>query len=584
MQGIITQNMNLKLRDYQTEAVHTTLYKWLPEKVGNPLIKMPTGTGKGLCIAETARIVTSFPDQRVIVATHSQELVEQDYLEYMEICPFANAGIFCAGLNSRNTTATILFVSIQSVYDKALQLGRCDILMADEAQGISRKSESMWGQFIKDLKVCNPQMRLIGLTATDWRLDSGNLVGGEGALFHGISYEYPLLTAIQEGYLSELIPKKMETKYDVSKVHLLGGEYKPGELEQAVNVDSITKSAIDELIVYGQERRSWLVFGCGIKHSNAICAEIKSRGITCEVITKDTPKADRKRFIKEYKEYKIRALVSNKVLTVGFNHKGVDLIADMNPTKSAGLHVQKLGRGTRALYADGYDLETIEGRLAAIQAGPKKNCLVLDYAKNTLRFGVLDQIRGNPNKKKGEGDAPIKICPECNCVCFAGVRECPDCSYMFPENPPELSKISESAPILSTQITAPEPIWHPVIAIRTSRHISKNGKADSLLVTYSTYDGNFRDWVNFESPGIGRQKACAWHKIMGKTDPAPNTIEEALKITYNSPSEICVVKDGKFWKVLAVKFDPSQANMIAPEMPKMSATDLALAEMDTINF
>ncbi len=571
----------MKLRKYQNDAVQQTLFEWLPNNDGGCLIVMPTGTGKSIVIADIIRVVTEYPGQRLIVATHSQELVEQDYLEFMELCPFANAGIFCAGLGQRNLTAPVLFVSIQSVYEKGLQLGRCDILMADEAHGISRKSESMWGQLISSLRLFNHTMRLIGLTATDFRLDSGRLIGGKGAMFHGISYEYPLLEAVQEGYLCELIPKRMETKYNISGVHKRGGEYIPGELEKAVNVDSITKSAIDETISYGVNRRSWLIFGSGIEHCNAICAELKSRNIKAEVLTKDTPKADRKKFIKQYKNYEIQCLVSLKILTTGFNHKGVDLIADMHPTGSAGLHVQKLGRGTRAIYADGYDLETREGRLLGIENSPKKNCLYLDFAKNGMRFGPLDQIKGNANKEKGSGDAPVKTCPKCFAVLFAGSMECPDCGYLFPEKPPEITKTSGNEAVLSTQIEQQKPLWHKVIATQYSRHKGKNGKADTFRAKYTTYTGDYNEFIGFESQGYAREKACQWHKKRLPNLTAPYTIEKALSMSYPQADEILVQLQGKYGTVVDIKFKPDGLAEILPPLP---TENNFLAECEEISF
>ena len=45
------------------------------------------------------------------------------------------------------------------------------------------------------MKAINPNVQIIGLTATPYRLDSGNLVH----TFNGIAYEYSVIDAINEG-------------------------------------------------------------------------------------------------------------------------------------------------------------------------------------------------------------------------------------------------------------------------------------------------------------------------------------------------------------------------------------------------
>lgn len=566
--------MAITLRPYQNTACELTIQS-LIDRSGNGLIIMPTGTGKSIVIADLIRRINEYPHQRVIVATHSQELVEQDYEEFMALCPFYNAGIYCAGLKSKNHTAPVLFVSIQSVYEKAFKLGQCDVLMVDEAQGISRKEGARWQTFIKDLKVTNPYMRILGLTATGYRLDSGNLIGGEDAMFHFVCYEYPILEAIEDGYLCTLVPKSMATKYNVSNVHSRGGDFIPGELEKAVNVDEITQASVAELVQYGANRKSWIVFGAGVDHCESIAAEIRKHGVTAQAITIKTTDKDRKKFIRQHKSGEITALISMIILTVGYNNKRVDLIADMCPTKSKGRHVQKLGRGTRVIYAEGFDLSTKEGRIAAIAASEKPDCLVLDYARNVSRHGPIDQIKGDGTRVKGDGEAPIKVCPAkgCHAVIFAGTMECPDCGYIFPEKPLDVEALADDSPILSTQIV---PIWHEVLTTRYSRH-TKNMR-DSMKVTYITTGGKFYDFICLEHTGYAREMAAKWHRARRDT-PVPNTVGEALETSYPVPARILTKKDGKYDRVLKVEF--LEGVMSEPEKEYVPpVVESALAEMD----
>lgn len=557
----------MKLRPYQNEAVDA-LYKYLEECDRNGVIILPTGTGKSILIAEPARhFVSNYTQPRIIVATHSQELVGQNFQELIRLWPEAPAGVYSAGLGQRNTRERILFVGIQSVFDKAYLLQRCDILFVDEAHTISRKDETMWGQFIGELMTINPRMRVIGLSATAFRMDSGSIVGGEGALFQDIIYEYNILDAFNDGYLCEVIPKNMGTKLDVSGVHKRGGEFIEKELQAAVNIDAITRAAVDEIFDWGHNRRAWLIFGSGVEHAIAISEEITRRGVECAYITGKTPKPERAATIAAFKAGRIRALANNKVLTTGFNVPGIDLIADLNPTMSAGLFVQKVGRGTRPVYAPGYDLETTEGRLAAMSASVKPNCLLLDFANNLPRHGHIDKIKGKA-PPTGGGIAPIKPCPGrlpdatlCATVLHAAVMLCPVCGHRFPEPELKIVPVANDHAVLSTQ---EQRKIKPVRSIRYNLH-KKAGGVDSLRVEYLHEDlSKTNEWICLQhNPGsIAQQKAKAWWKRRTEGTalahmPLPQTIREALPLCGEllTAYELVVVKEGKFDRIIGYAFD-----------------------------
>jgi DNA repair protein RadD len=226
----------MKLRPYQTAAV-AAIYKYWENSANSGLVVLPTGTGKSLIVAEVCKLTKEYPQTRIIVATHTREIIAQNFQKLIHAWPDAPAGIYSAGMNKRDTHHKILFVGIQSVYNKAFVLQRCDILIVDECHSIGRESLSMWGRFIADLKTINTHMRVLGCTATPYRLDSGNLTEGEDSLFKEIAYEYGILEAVRDGYLCEIVPKSMATKLDVSSVHKRGGEFIESELQAAVNVD-----------------------------------------------------------------------------------------------------------------------------------------------------------------------------------------------------------------------------------------------------------------------------------------------------------------------------------------------------------
>lgn len=532
----------LELRYFQRDALDSA-YKYLETNNGNPLIVCPTGTGKAYIIAKfIEEVIKDWPKTRILCAVNSRELVSQNYAEFINLSPFAPAGIFSAGLNRRDSDAQILFCGIQSIYRRAYDIQRCDILLIDEAHTISQKGSGMWHQFITEITKINPDIRIVGLTATDYRLDSGLLTTGENKIFDDVCYEYGLLQAIQDGYLCPIIPASMATRFDLSGVGTRMGEYKQDELEKAVNIDSITRKAIDEIEAYGQDRKSWLVFACGNKHAEAIHLELKRRGYDGACVTDKTKKHDRDMAVSNIRNCKIRYLVNNVIFTTGFNAPNIDLIADLAPTKSPGRHVQKLGRGTRCIGAN------IEESIA----NGKSNTILLDFARNVDYHGPLDKIRGK-DKTKGEGgDAPMKVCPECHQVCFAGLRKCFVCGYEFEGmGGPDIRSHGGDAAVLSTQI---EPTWYTVNEMYLNRH-AKEGKIPSMRVDYYDFaQGKVSEWVCFEHTGIARQKAEKWHRVRLYDAPVPNNVDDAIALPYPKPSKILVRWEGKYARIIDYDF------------------------------
>ena len=136
------------------------------------------------------------------------------------------------------------------------------------------------------------------------------------------------------------------------------------------------------------------------------------------------------------KRGEIRALASMGVLTTGFNAPGVDLIALLRPTKSAGLYVQMVGRGTRL-------------------APGKENCLVLDFAGNVRRHGPIDLVRPKRPGEAGGGEAPTKVCPDCDSIFALSAAECPDCGYVFPAREVKIAPTAATLPVLSPKVQWP---------------------------------------------------------------------------------------------------------------------------------
>ena len=107
-------------------------------------------------------------------------------------------------------------------------------------------------------------MRVAGFSATPFRLDSGRLDEGEGKIFDDVVFDYGIGQGISEGWLSPLTSKATKIEINVSNVGRRGGEFIAGELERAADDNAVIAAACDEIVARGADRRSWLVFCCGV--------------------------------------------------------------------------------------------------------------------------------------------------------------------------------------------------------------------------------------------------------------------------------------------------------------------------------
>ena len=523
----------IELRPYQRAAIDA-LYDYFAGNTGNPLVDMPTGTGKSMVIAGFVReAVAAWPDTRILMLTHVKELIAQNFQALIRMWPEAPAGIYSAGLSRRDIHAQVLFAGIQSIHKHAARVQRCDLVIIDEAHLLSTNDSGMYRRFLSELNTINTGLlKIIGTTATPYRMDTGLLHRGKDRLFTDIAYSVPVLEMIQQGYLCPVIPKRTSTQLDVGGVGTRGGEFIAKDLEAAVDRDEVTAAAVAEIVEHGKERGSWLCFCSGVSHAKHVRDAIREHGFSAEVVTGETPPGERDNIIGAFKAGRLRCLTNANVLTTGFDAPGTDLIALLRPTKSVGLYVQMVGRGTRL-------------------APGKDDCLILDFAGNTARHGPIDTVDGHKDPSEGEGEAPTKVCPECQTINHASVRRCFSCGYEFP--PPEIKvdKRAATNALLSTQQQAE---WCPVNGVSYRAH-AKPEKPTSLRVSYQCGLTTHNEWVCFEHTGYPRTRAETWWRR--RTDaPIPATVDEALDSihTLREPIAIQVKPVGKYVELVGFRF------------------------------
>ncbi|AWB65356.1 ATP-dependent helicase [Saccharobesus litoralis] len=393
-----------QLRPYQQDAVDATLNHFR-QSDDSAVIVLPTGAGKSLVIAELA----SLAKRKILVLTHVKELVEQNHAKYQSYG--LQAGIFSAGLKQKNLTHQVTFASIQSLARNIAQLNyQFSLVIIDECHRIGLKQDkdkgvNQYQQVIKHIQSLNPKLKILGLTATPYRLDTGWIYQHhyygfvrreEQAQFVKCIFELPLRYMIKHQYLTP--PKLINlatNNYDFSSlVPQANGEYQT----QAVNellakYPRVTKAICEHIVELSQARQGVMIFAASVAHAQEIKGYIDSFSQQIsQLVTGDTDNSQREKIIQAFKAKQIKYLINVSVLTTGFDAPHVDVIAILRPTQSISLYQQIVGRGLRL--ADG-----------------KQDCLVLDYAGN--EFDLFQPEVGSP--KPNSASVPVMVpCPVCN--------------------------------------------------------------------------------------------------------------------------------------------------------------------------
>lgn len=525
----------MKLRDYQSAAVDA-VWNHIRDREDNPCVVIPTGGGKTPVLATLANQAATLWKGRVCILAHVKELLEQSVDKLKQIAPELDVGIYSAGLGRRDTRHAVIVAGIQSVYNKAEEVGPFDVIIVDEAHMIPVDGYGMYRKFLADLQVLTPHTRIIGLTATPYRMQDGYICGPDNIL-NAICYEVGVKELINRGFLSRLVSKEA-IACDTSGLHKRGGEFVPEEAEKLMM--DIIGPACEDIARRTEQRHSVLVFCQSVDHAYQVFERLKPMAKSA-IITGETNAELRSDTVARFRSGEIKYLVNVQVLCVGFDAPNVDCVCLLRPTLSPGLYCQQVGRGFRI-------------------AENKMDCLVLDYAGNVRRHGPIDQIVPKPRTVSGkDGEAPTKVCPECDSVMHAAVTVCLDCGWIFPEKPVKHDARPDGTGVLSGDF---EDVEHPVKDVRYMKHVSKASGFSTLRVDYKIAPVRWiSEWVCIEHDGYARRKAALWWQAR-TNDAIPDDVERALDIADGGGlaiAESITVREivGDKWpKIVAVKLGP----------------------------
>lgn len=505
------------LRQYQTELVEA-VWKNLDKHC---VASLPTGAGKTACLAELIRRFLEYPGTHILLLTHKRELIRQNAAALLEHLPIVcDIGIYCAGLRSKQLRQ-VTVASVQSLA-KVKDLPPFEIVLIDEVHLVPHADTGQYRKLFSRL----PNARIIGLTATPYRLDGGLLHEGDEKLFDALVYEAKTSLLINQNWLSPIRARATSESANLETVHVRMGDFKNDEMISAMDHVEITNAAVKDVLTHAFDRNSILVFAAGVEHAKHI-QQAFEMACKCrvDVVTQETSMRERDKATADFKSKELRILVNVGVYTTGFDAPNVDCIVLLRATKSPGLYVQMIGRGLR-------------------KAEGKKDCLLLDYGENVLRHGPLDMITSH-RVSHGDGAAPTRTCGECGTIQFAGRKTCEYCGHIFP-------KEERDAPKHGTKASDIDPIaiirTLDVRDVEYVRHQGRDGKPDSMVVNYYTdLVTRVQEWICVEHRGFAQTKAQQWFARRGIV-PMPTTVAQAIDAAKKAvwPAKITVRKDGKY--------------------------------------
>lgn len=335
-------------RPYQQAAL-TAIQKHRDGGGKSGVVVVPTAGGKSLLISKFCEMR---PHERVLVLCHQSDILSQN----AEL--IGEHSIYCAGLGSKDLGARVVLASRDSL-SRLKSLPKFDSIIVDEAHLVSSKEESGYQKIIDLVK----PSYLLGLTATPYRLDGGEIFGN-GKQFESKIYQITMAELVESGYLVDFVLPTNAAAIDRDVLKKRSGQFTE-ESQEAAFSRSVVDDCIHKWEVLAADRKLSLFFCCSVEHAKLVQSLVqKSILITGETKDRDV-------FIDSARRGDIRAIINVNVLTTGVNIPSIDCVVFLRATASASLYTQSLGRGLRT-------------------HPHKQNCLILDFAGNYQTFGHPD--------------------------------------------------------------------------------------------------------------------------------------------------------------------------------------------------
>jgi superfamily II DNA or RNA helicase len=392
--------MSLALREYQVRALDACRAAIRSGK-RRVLLVAPTGSGKTIIAAETIRSGIA-RGSRTLFLAHRRELLNQCHGRLLE---FGVASSIIRADDPRLDPNQA--VQVASVQTMARRLERFasdsfDLIIVDEAH------HSRASTYARILGHFHGVRAVLGLTATPIRADGRGLAESYDVLVEAAW----MRELVQLGFL---VPTRMYTApdMDLTGIHRRQGDYVLSELGERMNHEILVGNIVTEWQRLASDRRT-VIFATTVAHSQSIAGRFVEAGIRAEHLDGGMNEEERDASLKRVRSGATQIVVNCHLLTEGWDMPEIACCVLARPTKSLGLYLQMTGRALRP-------------------APGKRDCIILDHANCFREHGGVGDRQWTlaADKPKAGGEAPKKICPGCGLIIALGIRECPECGFVF---------------------------------------------------------------------------------------------------------------------------------------------------------
>jgi DNA repair protein RadD len=399
--------MKQKMRPYQQSA-HDEAIAWVRKNVESCVLELPTGAGKSIIVAEIANTLHQVSKgKHVLCIVPSKELLEQNADKI--IATGNPVSLFSASVGETCLANPLVVGTPVSIKNQIARFGSqfCAVII-DECHRITPTVIHI----IEQLQVFNERLRVVGLSATPYRMNTGyiykydqrdvalNENKSRDPYFHKLIYKVTARDLISQGYLCPPVVGEIHSEhYHTLDMQLNSmGKFSKEDVDRAYHGKGrLTSKIVADVIAQSQNRHGVILFAATVQHAGEIMESLPPE--LSEIVTGSTPAGLREIILMKFKAKIIKYLVNVAVLTTGFDAPHCSVIALLRATESASLLQQMIGRGLRL--SDG-----------------KEDCLVLDYAENVDRHcpdgDVFNPDIKTINSVDFEGEYLIARCEKCS--------------------------------------------------------------------------------------------------------------------------------------------------------------------------
>lgn len=535
----------ISLRPYQSLAINKITDGMKTDRY--VLAQAATGAGKTIIFASLIRYFMENYSMRIAIMAHREILVRQAFDKLMKVWPEGRdqVGIACASVGSVDLGRPVIIGSPQTLARRLNMIPEIHLVIIDECHRVpGPETKSQYRNFLLGVEDRYPSARILGVTATPYRLGHGYIYGdkcreGERNWFPRLHTKISIEELQEQGYLCPLRAYQAEDiSGDLTGISTSKGEFNSRDLSMCMSKTVHLSSAVNAYKQYGEGREHVVAFCVTIEHAEKLCAAFVLSGIPAAVVHSEMPKNERHEALEDFEAGRVRVICNVGVLTEGWDCTCVDCILFCRPTMSPALYVQMVGRGLR----------THPG---------KSDCLLLDLSGNCLRHGDVN----DPVVKIGKAEAPqetVKECERCHAIIPIRAKKCPACGFEpAEEEPKEKEPLQEHENVALRRV-----LWGDqradVLYWKCEPYVSRAGnRVMRMTINCRLEQASLPSVVNcfFDVEGAasdyGQKKFQeTWKKLT--RHPVPLTVDEAVMRSseMHVPSQITLKQNKQYLNVV----------------------------------